>query len=468
MQSYPELDFLNVDASNHAETRRQLHQIGMLAEMLLTYDEKQVFRCLSDLVAGDETAAAERAVSAARRGALRPDIYLLAGAFQLAYGQLTDAADSLRRCFDVDPEPGMMIRRLCPWLRIQLRIAPCVLLPVYPNAYGVTMMYAIALWRSGAEGEALEVMRYAVDTWGVNDEIRVIAGGIHLQRHDWERAVKALKTPEVTEQDSLELMRAMNLAWGSMQLEEYRKGARELIAALGMVKADNAALKARARQVLAGCYEHAGLLLDALRESGRVKPHDLPGYMADWVLAREERWVAELGLLTERELERMARADAYQMYVPEQVKERTLFSKLDTSRQVVEKLKPTAKSWRDRQVQERQINRIKAAAARGESVSLPGVSRLSDAAQDLKIRIGKAGMWWPSRRDALSRVRGNDYLARENPASVGHARYDYIGTREPPHYRLAGEKRAALLSWLALASVGIFILLLGLRSCAGY
>lgn len=465
LNSYPELSLLDLDVGRGQREQRALQHSGLLVHVLMPYDEKVLQLCLSRLVEHDAISAAALAAREADKGALLPDIHLLAGAFHLAEGRLADAADQLQRCYQTEPEPGLALRRLLPSLRFLVRLAPCLLVPVYPGAYGAALLYAITLTRSGQSGEALEVMREMVSRWGLFDELKLLSGQIYLERGQLDQAVKALAVSEQTERDALEVSRALYLAYAHYQLEEYRSAARALAPALHVVSDVNVHLFARARLMLAELYERNGLLLNALRESGRVEPNEVPAEVAATMLAREERWVAELGLLSNAEIERLAHADSYQLYIPDQAKPRAAYSPLDTSRNVAKQLKPVAMSWIKRRQEQRIIDEYREALARGETVKPPGDRGLTAAGGEMKSRIAAAERWWVSRRQELSQARPSEKLARQDPTTVGHLRFDFCGWRNAPANKLVGEKRVHMLTALAVASLLIFLCLWVLQTC---
>lgn len=467
LSSYPEMRLLDLDVGRGQQESRELHSAGLLTHLLMPHDEKILQVCLQRMAEHDAQAAAGLTIREAERGALLPDIDLLAGAFCLAEGRLGDAVDRLAQCYQSEPEPGLAIRRMYPSLRFLLRVTPCVLLPLYPNAYGAEVLYAVALWRDGQTGEALEVLRDMSGRWGLFDELRLIGGIIHLERGSLERAIGALSVGEVTERDALELTRALYLAYAHFKREEFRSAARAVMPAMQTVTDINEHLRARCQLLLAELYERNGLLLNALRESGRVPPEDVPGTIAAQMLAREERWLTELTLLSNAELERLARADTYQIYVPDASAPRPLYSSLDTSRDPGKGLKPREMSWLKRQAEERQITAYRAALARGETATLKGDRGLSAAGAEIKAKIGAAERWWPTRRQVLQAARPQEYLAHTDPQAVSHLRFDFNGSRRPPRRLLQGEKRARLVSVMAGASLLIFLGLWLLQTCVG-
>jgi len=170
-------------------------------------------------------------------------------------------------------------------------------------------------------------------------------------------------------------------------------------------------------------------------------------------------------LLSNAEIERLAHADAYLMYVPDTAQPRAAYSPLDTSRNIAKQLKPRAMSWIKRRQEQRTIDEYRAALARGEAVEPPGTAGLSPAGGELKSRIGAAERWWVNRRQALKDARPSEKLARHDPLAVGHLRFDFCGSRMAPAQKLVGEKRVQLLTALLGASLLIFLCLWMLQTC---
>jgi len=458
LASYPELPLLELDVGYGQEPDRRLRRPDILARVLLPHDERVLLNCLQLLVDAEYVRAAVLAINEYKSGTLLPDNDLLAGAFFLAQGQLAEACTALDRCYRADPPPGDRIRHLCPSLRLLLRISPCQLLPLYPNAYGTALMYAVALWRSGQGAEALEVLREMSMNWGLYDEIKLVAGQIHLERGRVDRAQRALVVGEDTKRDALELARNFYLAYAHYLSGEYRTATRVLKPALILVKHVNPHLHARARLLMSACYEQAGSMLEALRESARVAADEVPYFVAAEMLKREQRLVTTLGLASPAEVERLALQDSYYMYQPDAPPaQKQLYSALDISRDPLDQLQVTEMSWRKRQIEEQQIAALKAAAARGEDVHSPWVQVATAKGQDIQARIKRAEQWWPSRRQALETAPSREQFAREDASKVGHLRFDFCGSWAAPATQLQGERYARLLSMAAGA-----VLLLGI------
>ncbi len=446
---------------------RALKHIKPWMFYLLPGEEQLLYSALHLLGENRFDEAASRLGGLADASALLPDLHLLAGALELSAGRLEAANAHFMRCYGADAEPGLAIRRLQPGLRLLLRISPCVLIPLYPSAFAVACCYAATLLALNQPGEALQVTEEMTQAWGLYDEAKLLAGRAHIMRGDYERAASILAVEEDTQHDALELDRGVHLAYAHFMLEEYRSAARVLTPLLRTIKQANPHLLARARLLLAECYERNGLLLNALRESAQVAPGEIPGHVAREVLAREERWIVELSGMTNREIEKLTRADAYQAYLPDAPRAVMQAGLLETSRDPLKNLKPRAPSWLKQQEELRQIERVKASVARGETVLLENAVPLTAEAREVKTAIHQAEQWWPARRQVLEQAASSarERLAQTDPAATGHLRFDWQGQREEPGQMLAGEKRIAFLSVALTAVVIIWLGLWVLRSC---
>jgi hypothetical protein len=448
------LSLLDLDIGVGQTESRALRHVTPYNAWLLTGEEQLLVRALRLIAANRAGEAASLLGSLAEAGALLPDLHLLAGALELAEGRLDAACAHFQRCYGAAVDPGLALRRLQPSLRFLLRIEPCVLLPLYPSGFAAACCLAATLLALGQTGEALQVAQEMTDAWGLYDEAKLLAGRARLARGEPEQAAAVLATEEDTQHDALELGRGLYLAYAHFQLGEYRTAARVLTPKLATIKQANPHLLARARLLLAECYERNGLLLHALRESAQVAPGDVPGDVAREMLAREERWIVDLAGMSNREVEQLTRADAYQAYLPDVPRQAMQAGPLAVSRDPLKQLKPRAASWLKQQEELRQIDRVKASVARGETVLLENMAPLTAEAREVKSAIRQAEQWWPARRQVLQQAASSarERLAHLDPAATGHLRFDWQGQREEPGQPLAGEKRAAFLS-VALAAV---------------
>ncbi len=465
LSSYPELRLLDLDIGSTQTEFRSPASMPWIAKTLLPYDERTLLLCLTYIADGDMGNASALATSEARKGSLLPDIHLLAGAFYLSESRFDEASRELLHCYQREDNCGENIRRIFPSLRFLVRVSPCTLAPFYPNLFGASIMYAYALWLDGEPGEALEVLREMVEKWGVFDEIRLLAGQIHLGLENPEKALKALSTTEDVKRDALELARNLYLAQAYAKFGKYRNAARGLSPSLDLAKEVNPHLQARARLMLADCFERNGLLIEALRQSAHVAPDEVPGFIAAEMLAKEERWVTELADMNGNEIERMANVDLFQMYTEDRQSKVKELHPLHTTRDPLKKMKPKEISWRKRVKEEASIADYKASVAMGKTVAQLEPQSLSENAVELKLRIGKAKLWWPTRKASLAEVRPRESLARPDAKDVSHLRFDFQGTRERPRKKLVGEKRGALVSSVLGAALLIAIVLGVLRAC---
>jgi tetratricopeptide (TPR) repeat protein len=469
----PELDHVALDVAPGRPLGAARSPVPQLALRLCNPEEKLLLACLDGIAAGNQAAALEAALQGPSEGGQFPDLHLLAGALLLAEGRAEEALAPLQKAYLIAMAPesergnaeplGHPARRLYPFLRILLRIAPSQLLPLYVDGYCAALLYAVALGHTGSTGEALEVLRDCVKEFGMQDELRVIGGQLHLARGDLDMAATALAEPPQTQHDALDLTRTVFLALVEMQRGQLRSAVRQLRPAVLHPGSANPQTQARARLVLAQAYAQAGLPLEALRHSGVVPAEQLPQFVADWVAQQEAQWVREAGELRELEVERMARADAVTLHIPETDDVLKLESrKLEIARNPLDELKPTEMSWARRREQEQQIGEIKAAVARGEQVTL-GEPVYSTEARKFLAGVKRMQQWWPERQQAL-RLAGPDSLARD-PRATAHVRFDFRGTRSAPLYSLPCERRLALLAWAGGASAVILVVLLFLRAC---
>lgn len=468
LASYPELELLDLDVKPGSRELRGGSRLVPLAQAMLTPPERALVSCLSLLASGDAVRASYIAYEQERAGCLLSDLHLLAGAFHLAEGQNVAALEPLEKCYRLSiddsapgPPPGVSTRRLFPTLRILARVCPTLLLPLYPNEYAVGVLYAVALLNTDQAAAALEVLREMVKEHGLNDELKLLGGLAHLARGDHKAAIAALSAPDETQRDSVEFARCFYLAWAHYLDGKYRLAIRELQPAMLLVKELNPHLHARAALLLADCFARRGLLLHALRTSGRVYPDEVPGYVAVQMLHKESDWIDTLSHLDNLDLERLARADDYTLEVPQEAP-RLVSSKLDVHKNPLDDLKPTEMSWVKRRAEEAEISQLKDAHERG--IPLPQVidRRLSGEALELKIAIGRAQQWWPGRREALSGAGERMRLAQESRGAIGHVRFDFCGERPAPHFYLAGERRAQIVlsaaGAAALIAIGLTVM----------
>jgi hypothetical protein len=465
MSTYPDLELLELDVGRGKEEHRARHALAPMGLLFMPANERALYHCLGALAAGEWAVAERIAVHEAANYSLQTDIHLLAGAFLLADGLCAEAVEPLERSYKTAVVVGAATRRLYPGLRMLLRISPCLLMPLYPSPYAAALLYAVALWHSGALAEARMVLQEMMEQWGQYDELKLVLGQVLIQRGEYEEAIRALEAQDTVERDALELARCLYTAYAHYLREEYRSAARLLGGAVKTVRDANPLLMARARLLLAECCERNGLLLDALRESAYVAADEVPGDVAAVMLAREERWVAALGLLDNDEVERLARADNYQIYLPEQQQSVAEYSPLDTTRDPVKKLKPREASWLKRQAEERKIATLQAQAARGQTVSTQNLHPISSLGRETKQSITAAQRWWPARREELSTASPRERLAKPGALDVGHVRFDYCGVRETDPYTFTGEKRAVTITAILVVSCILLFLLMVLRTC---
>jgi tetratricopeptide (TPR) repeat protein len=473
LQNCPELDHVALDVAPGKPIGPTRASVFAPALRLRSPEERLLMACLDYIAAGNIAYALEAARQAPLEGNQIPDLHLLAGALLLAEGRSDEALTPLQKAYvhamtppgEQRGEPlGQPSRRLYPFMRILLRIAPSQLLPLYVDSYAAALLYTVALWHTGSAGEALEVLRECAKEFALNDELRVIAGQLNLARADAQKAAAALAEPPSTEHDALDLTRTIFLALAHLQLGHTREAVRELRPAVLHTGHVNPQTSARARLTLAQVYASAGMPMEALRHSGVVPPAELPQPVAEWVAECEAQWVREVSELRETDLERMARADGVTLAIPEAGEVLKLESrKLAIARNPLDELKPTEISWARRREQEQQIGAIKAAIARGEYVTL-GEPEYTSEARNFLHSVQRMQDWWPRRQQEL-RMHGPDSLLRD-PRDCAHVRFDFRGTRAAPLYNLPCERRMAQIAWAAGAASVILLVLFLMHACA--
>lgn len=480
LESCPELELVPLDVAAGKPASSLPEQLGPPAKLLASPEEKLLVECLDQLAAGNHPAALAAALRTPTAAASMPDLYLLQGALLLAEARSVEAVEPLGKAYALTleeadnsagpnghkPEPlGAPARRLFPALRILLRVGPTQLLPLYPDSYGAALLYAVALWRTARSGEALEVLREAVQRSGLNDEIRLLAGQLCLQRGELDKALATLAEGADVQRDALDFSRTLYLSLARQRAGDLRGALRELRTALLHTGEANRHTVARARIELAGLYAEAGLPLEALRHSGAVEPAVLPSQVAAWLAGQEAQWVRQVEAYSEIEVEQMARADPVSLHIPAPDDVLKLEPrKLDIRRDPLAELKPTELSWARRREQEQQIEQIRESIARGESIAI-GEPHFSPEAREFLGAVRRMLHWWEQRQREL-KLSGPDTLLRD-PGKTAHVRFDFNGTRGAPAYSLPCERRLAQLAWAGGVALALLVLLVLVRACAG-
>lgn len=468
LQSFPELSLLPLDLGGNAPQRAVRIPFPPLAERLLPPEERALLAALDALAAGRHGecgALCERALS---DGLRHPDFHLLAGACALADGRCTLARDLLANAYlyrDGEaghPSIGTATRHLLPALRLLTRIAPTQLVALYPSPFAAALLYTVALDACGEPEQALMILREMVPAYGMHDEVRIMAARIHIGLGNFETAEGALTHDDCAEQDALEYLRSFYLAYCLSRQDQPRKAAQELGRAVRTIASVNGHTQARARVLLGQLFADCGLLLDSLRESGGVDPKWLPDGVAQELLRQEESVMATLDQLSGRDLERLAEADPFQVYLPDLPALKGLTSKLDIARDPLKNLKSGSMSWVARRDHEEAVAAARSAIAKGEEPPVKFITRLSAAAVDVKKRIDAAHEWWFERLQALHEAPARPELALDNMAETAHLRFDFRGTRELEFHPWLGELRAGqVLRWtgIVLAIAAVLLLL---------
>jgi tetratricopeptide (TPR) repeat protein len=473
LSTFPDVRVLPLDLGGGGPEDRRPPAIPQLAGLLLSRDERVLLTALAALATGTDFEAVAVLRSALDQGSLDPDVRFLAAACELGAGNPPAALDLLGELYlhaggdQRHPAIGETLRHIYPALRCLVRITPTQLLPVYPSPYGAALLYAVALDACGQCEKALQVLREMVPLYGLLDELRIMAARIHVSLNNLDTARTALEHADCSEPDALEFTRSFYLAYCLYCEEHCAKAAQLLGRVVRTMPAVNAHSLARARLLLADCYGRCGLLLDALQTSGAVDPALLPTDAARLVLAREERWLTELGELSAPELERLAGADSYQVFVPEgrPVEGR---SRLNTSHDPLASHQPRALSWAQRRREEEDYAAARSALERGEEVPSKFQPQLSSGASALRRSIAAAGTQWPERRRGLASAPGAAEVSQYVMAQARHVRFDFRGNRPPSLRPLQGERRAAQLLGFGGAVLAIAAVLSMLHGCASW
>ncbi len=462
--SYPELPLITLDVGRGLSENRSRYHVTTLVETMMPHDEKQILRCLDYLANSDSRSAAAVISNASRAGSLLSDTHLLAGAFALAAGNYADAAAALDPCVKDADNCGEAIRRIYPGLRFLVRISPCVLLPVHPTDYGAGIMLAVTQQAMGEHGAALEQVRELIASHGMTDELRLMGGYLLVQRGEMDRAIKALRGSSALEEDAVALDHALILAYALRCQEQYREAAKLLTRAVRSIRGVNPHLQARGKLLLAELYDRCEMPFEALAVSSEVPAEVMPPAVARSQQQREERWLTEVAHMSGAELERMARANPYMMYIPDagEFTDEKRVSKLDIHRDPVAALKPREMSWLRRKASEHRINEYRSAVARGESIPSPQGDKLSPEGRQFRQRVREAEQWWPGRSQSLSAaLTGYDGLQADG--ATGHALFDFCSSHDESSRLLEGEHRARLLSAFGGAVILIGVVMLVLR-----
>ncbi len=242
-------------------------------DRLVEYDEHGAQRILEDILA-----ASPKDVEAC----------LLAGMLALRAGQYATAAEFLETAQCVEANPGVLIRRLVPTLRIMLRIGRFQFFPVYPDYYGVAMMLALALWRGGKGSDALQVLKELRVLVSWRDEMRLLAGEIYLAGGDTEAALEILSLVERSSRDELDVSLNILRALAEVVGARFHRAAITLRGDAVYSQERNPFLTTVAKFIYSHALEEDGLPVLALRESTAIRlKHVLNPELRKYVLWRE-------------------------------------------------------------------------------------------------------------------------------------------------------------------------------------
>jgi len=422
-------------------------RVPRLAQMLLTAEEKRLRAALRRLAEYDDAGAQAEVASALALTPGYPEASALAGMLALREGRFIEAAKHLSAARKVEAKTGILVRRLMPTFRILLRISRLQLFPVYPDYFGVSMMLAVALWKSGEGGEALRVLRELHNLVSWRDEMRVLAGEMHIAAGDFAAARDVLSAEDRPSQDDLDVTTHILRALAELECGDHHRAAITLKNDAIYVKGRNPFLTTIAKFVYSHALEQDGLPVLALREScglrlKRVLNPDMRNYML-WREAKLKNAIQNLSgdrLLEASEFKWvMSGAKGTEQSVidvlpPEQIGLRRVYS-----------APPKTDHERMRRLDEVfRAAREDAQAADGEEVE--------DAEPEAE----------PVPDFDTSRVFDWS-VSRAGDSEICY--YDFRGMSEPPEALTSGEKRLKRIEEAAAVGGGILLLLLFLKAC---
>ena len=334
-----------------------------------------------------------------------------------------------------------------PTFRIILRISRLQLFPVYPDYYGISMMLTVALWKSGESTEALRVLRELLNLVSWRDEMRVIAGEIHLASGDFVAARDVLSAEDRPSRDDLDVAAHIMRALAELECGAHHRAAITLKNDAVYIKDRNPYLTTLAKFVYSHALELDGLPVLALREScglrlKRVLSPDVRSY----VLWREEKLKRVIQSLSG---DRLQEASEFKwLMAGEKVTEQTVIDVLPPERIGLRKVysaPPKTDYERMRRLDEVfRAERESAQAADGEEVE----DKEQEAEPVPEFDTSRICDW------SISRAGDGEICL-----------YDFRGMREPPEALTTGEKRLKQIEEAAAVGGGILLLLLLLKAC---
>ena len=422
-------------------------RVPRLAQILLTAEEKRLRTALRRLAEYDEAGAQAEVAGALELTPDHPEASALAGMLALHAGRFSEAADYLRVARKVEANLGVLMRRLMPTFRIILRISRLQLFPVYPDYYGVSMMLAVALWKSGKSEEALRVLKELLNLVSWRDEMRVLAGEIHIAAGDFVAARDVLSVEDRPSRDDLDATNHILRALAELECGAHHRAAITLKNDAVYIKDRNPYLTTLAKFVYSHALELDGLPVLALREScglrlKRVLNPDVRSYIS-W---RETKLKNVIQGLSGDRLQEAA--EFKWLTSGEKVTEQAVVEVLPAERIGLRKVysaPPKTDYERMRRLDEVfHAARESAQAADGEEEGIkePEAEPIAD------YDTSRVCDW------SVSRAGDSEICF-----------YDFRGMRELPETLTTGEKRLKQIEEAAAVGGGILLLLLLLKAC---
>lgn len=422
-------------------------RVPRLAQLLFKAEERKLRTVLGRFAEYDDAGAQAELNSAVALTPGYPEAFALAGMLSLREGRFSEAAKHLSAARKVEAGTGVLVRRLMPTFRISLRISRLQLFPVYPDYYGVSMMLAVALWKAGESGEALRVLRELLNLVGWRDEMRVLAGEIHIAGGDFAAARDVLSAEDRPSRDDLDVTTHILRALAELVCGDHHRAAITLKNDAVYIKDRNPYLTTLAKFVYSHALERDGLPVLALREScglrlKRVLNPDVRNYIL-WREAKLKNVIQNLSgdrLLEAAEFkwvmtgEKAAEQSVAEVMPPEQIGLRKVYS-----------APPKTDHERMRRLDEMfRATREYAQAADGGEVE--DVEQEAETVPDFDT--SRVCDWSIS-------TSGDSEICF----------YDFRGMREPPEALTTGEKRLKQIEEAAAVGGGILLLLIFLKAC---
>jgi tetratricopeptide (TPR) repeat protein len=422
-------------------------QVPRLAQLLFKAEERKLRAALGRFAEYDDAGAQAELASALALTPGYPEAFALAGMLALREGRFSEAAKHLSAARKVEAKTGILVRRLMPTFRILLRISRLQLFPVYPDYYGVSIMLAVALWKAGESEEAQRVLRELLNLVGWRDEMRVLAGEIHIAGGDFAAARDVLSAEDRPSRDDLDVTTHILRALAELACGDHHRAAITLKNDAVYIKDRNPYLTTLAKFVYSHAMERDGLPVLALRESyglrlKRVLNPDVRNYIL-WREAKLKKVIQSLSG------DRLLEASEFNWVMSgEKVTEQSVIDVLPPELKVSRRVyasPPRTDHERMRRLDEMfRATREYAQAADGEEVE----DEEQEAEPVPDFDTSRVCDW------SISRAGDSEVCF-----------YDFRGMREPPEALTTGEKRLKRIEEAAAVGGGILLLLLFMKAC---